>query len=786
MKILKIIGILFLVVILLISGYILYLKSSLTPSYQGELTLEGLNNNVEVYFTNYGVPHIYSDTDEDAYFALGYVHAQDRLWQMDLLRHVGSGRLSELFGEDLVDVDKFLRTMGVASYAKESADAYIKRNHESQPLVEAYLAGINSYIKNNPKTLEHTILGLDVEPFTIKNPFEVLTYMAFGFANAHKTDPWLTELSTKLDSTYINDLNIYHYDGESMLRNFDDRYSRISEKTIALLDKLNVPQFIGSNSWVLSGDKTESGKVLLANDPHIGFSQPAVWYEAHMVLPENEYYGYHLAGFPFAPIFHSSTAANGITMFENDDIDFYMETLHPNDSNQYKYKGKWENMSSREEIIKVKDGEDVSFTIRSTNHGPVVSDILLEEPVQDIVSMYWVTSNIKGFFMEAMFEISSANNLSQMEDVAARVHGPGLNIMYGDVEGNVAWWAAGRLIERRNERSSKTYYDGSTGLDDPDKHRPFDANPKAINPDWGYVHSANNQPDTVNGIVYSGYYLPDDRAERISELLDVKEKFSVDDVKIMLMDNRSKLFDNVKDIMLDAVKDSDEVELISNLEKWDATFDKDDFRPVVFNSWMYGILEHAMLDEMGESLWELSKETHDFKALIEHLLKNEKSKWWDDVNTDIIESRTYIINHAFNESLHALKEYWGEDFTTWKWGDSHTLTHPHSMGTKLSFLNVGPFKVDGTNEVINNQMFTWTGDRYQNVVAGPSTRRIIDFSDVRNNSWSILPTGQSGNYFSPFYNDQAEMYANGEFRLMMMNHEDIKLSENKLTLSPNK
>ncbi|MCP4459926.1 MAG: penicillin acylase family protein, partial [Cytophagales bacterium] len=685
-----------------------------------------------------------------------------------------------------VGTDKFLRTMGIGQYARESAEAYVKRGDKSQPLVEAYIAGINNYIENNPKTLEHTILGIDVEPFTIENPFEVLTYIAFGFANAHKTDPWLTELSAKLDSSYIADLNIYHYEGESILKNFDDRYSLISEETVALLEKLNVPQFIGSNSWVLSGKKTKSGKVLLANDPHIGFSQPSVWYEAHMVMPKSEYYGYHLAGFPFAPLFHTSTVANGITMFENDDLDFYVETIHPDDSNQYKYKGEWTKMTSREEIINVMDGEDVKFTIRSTNHGPVVTDILLEEPLEDIVSMYWVTTRMEGVVMEAMYKLSLAENLSQMEEVASKVHGPGLNIMYGDANGNIAWWAAGKLIKRRDEQSSKTYYDGSTGLDDPDSHYGFDKNPRAINPDWGYVHSANNQPDTVDGVLYSGYYLPDDRGERIAELLDGQEKWSVDEVKEMMLDIKSKLFENVKDIMLDAVKDSDESELISKLTEWDATFSNDDFRPVVFNRWMYEILEAAMLDEMGESLWELSKETQDYKGMIEHLLKNEESKWWDDTNTSEVESRTLIISRAFSESLVALRESWGEDYTSWKWGDSHLLTHPHALGSKLSFLNVGTFNVSGTNEVINNLMYTWTGDKYQNVVAGPSTRRIIDFSDIRNNSWSILPTGQSGNYFSPYYDDQAEMFVNGVFRKMIMNHEEIKNSKNKLTLSPDK
>lgn len=212
-------------------AYLYYIKISLTPSYSGQRSLNGLSSEVEVYYTEYGVPHIYSDNAVDAYRAFGYVHAQDRLWQMDLLRHVGSGRLSELFGADLIESDRYLRTMGISSYAKESAAEFLKRNHKSLPLIQAYLDGINEYISTNSKPLEHMVLGLDVAPFTIQNIYETMTYMSFSFQNAQKTDPVLTELASKLDSSYLKDLNVYHYEGETMIRNFDDRYSALSSLT---------------------------------------------------------------------------------------------------------------------------------------------------------------------------------------------------------------------------------------------------------------------------------------------------------------------------------------------------------------------------------------------------------------------------------------------------------------------------------------------------------------------------------------------------------------------------
>lgn len=784
MKVLKILGLILLITVIGITGYLFYMKASLTPIYAGEIELEGLKEEVDVYYTEYGVPHIYATNTEDAYFAFGYVHAQDRLWQMDLLRHVGSGTLSELFGSDLIETDKYLRTMGLNTYAKQSAKAYLTRNHESIPLVKAYFAGVNSYIDNNAKTLEHTILGLDIEPFTEENAFEVLVYMAFSFANAQKTDPFLTELSVKLDSIYLNDLKIYHYDGEVVIPNYDNRYSEISKKTSSVLQKLNVPQFIGSNSWVLSGSRTESGKVILANDPHIGFAQPSVWYEAHLNMPETEYYGYHLAGFPFAPILHTDSYANGITMFENDDIDFYIEEIHPEDSNVYRHNGEWKEMDITTETIKVKDGDDIDFTIRSTVHGPIVSDILREEPLEDAVSMYWVTTNHENLLMETNYEFGRAKTLIDIEKSASQIHGPGLNIMYGDKFGNTAWWAVGKLIKRRDEKTSKTFYDGASGLDDATSFYSFDENPHSINPTDGYTYSANNQPDSVNGVFYSGYYLPDDRAERINELIEDKT-LSVDDVKEMMLDTKSNTFVKVKGTLLQAIKDTEEGDLLRALLQWNCDFDKDDFRPLVAQQWIYEILEHSMLDEMGEDLWKDYKETHTFKVAIEHLILNRNSPWWNNINTEDKESRTQIIQDAFSKTVRDLRGYWGDDYTKWKWGDAHKVTHPHAIGTALSFLNVGPFSSEGGNEVINNMGFTYSSNKIQEVLFGPSTRRIIDFNDVRNNSWSILPTGQSGNYFSSFYSDQAEMFINGEFRRMMMNKTEIQQSKNKLTLSPN-
>lgn len=784
MKLLKIIGAVIALLVLGLFGYAYYIKSTLTPSYSGIIANSGVQEEVSIYFTEYGIPHVYAENTIDLYYSLGYLHAKERLWQMDLLRHVGSGRLSELFGPDMVKPDMFLRTMGLSSYAKSSAEAYIKRNHESLPLVEAYIEGINNCIENNPKPLEYVLLGLEVEPFEIQNIFETLTYMSFSFSNAHITDPVLTELSQKLDATYLDDLSIYHYEGESMLHSFNDNYRKQAMQTASVLEQIQIPEFIGSNSWVLSQSKTEGGRVILSNDPHIAFSQPSVWYETHMVAPDHEYYGYHIPGAPFPLLMHSEAKATGLTMFENDDMDFYVEEIHPEDSLKYMHRGEWKDMKVTEERIRIKEGEDVTFNIRHTTHGPVVSDVVQEEPLDDVVAMHWVTTNHSNYMLEAVYGITTAQSLEETKAAVATIHGPGLNVMYGDAEGNIAWWAAGKLIQRRDERTSKTFYDGAVGLDDPDSTYTFSSNPQAVNPPWGYVHSANNQPDTVDGVVYSGYYLPDDRGERIVELLSADSLVGVEKVKSMLLDDKSMMHEAVKGIMLHAIKDTDQGQLLRDLLQWENCLDREDFRPLIFQRWVHEILKAAQMDEIGDELWPIYKQTHTYKVAIENLFKNDSSAWWDNINTDGIESRGDIIRQAFDSTVIMLTQHWGPDYRSWQWGNAHQLRHPHAMGEVIGFLNVGDFPISGGNEVLNNVGYIYDEGKQQTIRFGPSTRRIVDFGDVRNNSWSILPTGQSGNYFSPHYADQAEMFVEGEFRKMLMDHEAIRQSQNKLQLNP--
>ena len=307
-------------VIILIIGLVigwLYI-GSITPNYNETRALDGLDSDTEVLYDNYGVPHIYADNNVDAYRTLGYVHAKDRLWQMELLRRIAPGRLSEILGPATVETDKFFRQLQI----NKTTDAAVTRYQETtspelQACVDAYLAGVNSYVDSNEKPIEFTILGIDKTHFDVYDIHNIMGYMAFSFAMAHKTEPVVSHIADQLGSAYLNALDIHVDTTTTMIESHvsEALAKNISTKAHEILDGLPHPALIGSNSWVISGDRTASGAVIFANDPHIGFSQPSVWYEAHIETPDISIYGNHLAGYPFAVMGHTPDWSVGCLLY---------------------------------------------------------------------------------------------------------------------------------------------------------------------------------------------------------------------------------------------------------------------------------------------------------------------------------------------------------------------------------------------------------------------------------------------------------------------------------------
>ena len=782
-----------LILIILIGSWIYF--NSLKPDYSGEIVLSGIENETSVYFDDYGIPHIYAQNQYDATTVLGYVHAQDRLWQMELMRRIAPGRLSEIFGKDMLKNDRFFVSLGIEEASGKSIKK-LDKNSEVYKLATAYLNGINQFIENGPTPIEFTLIGIEKEPYQLNDIYNILGYMSFSFAMAQKTDPLLTVLKEKLGADYLKELNIeigpnttFIKNSKSTIENFSAMVASVNE----VMENAPIPPFIGSNSWVVSPKKSATGKVLFANDPHIGYSQPAVWYEAHIVTPDYEMYGYHLAGVPFPLLGHNRNYAYGLTMFENDDIDFYKEENDPTDNTKYKIPTGFETYKTETKTIKVKDGDDVNITVRSSRHGPIMNDTIEAITQKEPVAMSWIYTQFDVEILEALYTISRATEMKDVKKGASMIHAPGLNIMYGDAKGNVAWWATGKLYKLKPEVNRNFILNGASGDDDPVEYLDFSENPMSDNPPWNYVYSANNQPDSIANMLYPGYYLSEDRAKRIVQLLEPKNNWNKKSMSVMINDVTSavapglvKEFAKIMDYGSFAKSQQKAIDI---LQLWDGSNTEEQVAPTIYNKWIYLYLKNTFEDEMGSTLFTQFLATHLSKRTIAEQIEKENSIWWDNITTkNKTETRKEILSKSLVEAVASLEKQLGSDKKDWNWGKVHTLAHEHPLGKAAAlknYFNVGPFPINGAREVINNRGFDYTDTGLYKVNAGPSTRRIIDFSDVEN-SISILPTGQSGNPFSKHYKDQAEMYNKGEFRKMKMNEDEIKRISTKLTISPKK
>ncbi len=764
-----------------------YLLST-KPTYEGEITLNNISKSTEVYFDDYGIPHIYASNEHDAMVALGYVHAQDRLWQMELVRRISAGRLSEIFGTRALQNDKFFLGLGIDEAAEKTVSE-LDKNSPMYLLSLAYLDGINQFIENGKSPVEFRLLGIKKEKFTLKDIYNTVGYVAFSFAMAQKTDPLLTDIKNQLGDKYLKDLGINNEYNPTRIKISEAKvqeYKEISKSIADLLDNSPIPPFVGSNSWVLAPNKTKNGKVIFANDPHIEYSQPATWYEAHISSPNFEIYGYYLAGTPFPLLGHNRNYAYGLTMFENDDADLFQEQNNPNNPNQYKTDKGFENYIVRTKTIKVKDSTSVILTVKSTKNGPIINDLISDFKTKEPVSLSWIYTQFPNKNLDAFYGLSHANNLEEFQKSVANIVSPGLNIMYGDAKNNIAWFTSGKLYKLEKGVNPNFILSATNGIDSKKQFFEFSDNPKAINPSWNYVYSSNNMPESIKGYDYPGYYLPEDRAKRITNLLDVKSDWNLQDVTTMMTDDVSSvatiIVENLTKLDLKDLK-SDEKSALEILRIWKGSNKLTDVAPTIYNKWIYFYLKNTFEDEMGETSFKQFLKTHVMKQSVAFQIQNENSPWWDNINTkNDVENRKFILTKSFKEAVLSLKNQLGNDVNSWTWNKVHQVEYKHPLGSVnllKPFFNVGIFEIAGSNEVINNTMFDYSDAKMHNIKAGPSTRRIVDFSDVEN-GMSILPTGNSGNPMSKFYNNQAEMYAKGEFRKMKMNKTEIVNTSTKL------
>lgn len=814
-KALKIAGIIIVsLVVVLIAGIEIMYRAK-TPSTEGTIVCPYLSAPVTVIRDEWGVPHIKAKNSKDAFFAYGYTLAQDRLFQMEIQRRLAKGELAEILGEKLLPIDKKFRTYLFRHVGEKILKHPEKINPRALRILDAFLAGVNHFLETGPLPIEFTLMGIPKRPFTRIDCLSMLGYMAYSFNDGISTDSLNSMLREKLSDRNVDELfPEYPKKGSTTIIDRQPSFQSTAPKQALLRSDEglgfvravrsfvaalfvsrddvtsdiaryleNMPGFEGSNSWVIAPSRSAHGKPIIANDPHIAHSLPGVWYEARIQFGNVDNYGYFLPMYPFPLIAHNERRGWTITMFENDDLDLYYETINPNNPNQVMYRGKWVPLETIKETIKVKGKGEVEYLIRITPHGPIISDFL-EGYKGKPVSMFWVFIKEENPLLDITYGMLMAKTWQEYEKAISRLAAPGLNLSWADSDGNIAWWAAGYIPKRLAHVNHKKILDGASGRDEISGYVSFKDNPHLINPKSGIIVTANNRPTwrPVGGIAnVPGYWRPDDRAARLTDLLSSKEKWSIEDLKAVQTDTYSIAARETLPVIIASLEKAEkesklnaaEKESLGILKSWNMRYDVDSAGAVVFHFLMHHIMKEGVGDEAGEHFLSYT-EVPDHWTFIKIFINNPASRYWDDINTPEKETREAIIARAFKTAVGDVQSRLGSSPSRWKWGNIHQLEyiHPVGMAKPMNLLyNMGPYPAPGEAHLVN-RIKTHFGKMDFNVTSIPSTRRLIIIGEP-DNSYSVLPAGNSGNLKSTHYGDQVKMYLAGQYRKLNFSDESF-------------
>lgn len=794
---------------------------AVTPKYAGKIALKGVQQDVEVLFDNYGIPHIYAKNQEDAYFALGYLQAQERIAQMELLRRLFTGQLAEVLGDKFVASDITNKTVGVAENARQSAKALREgANTPFKKSMQAFLGGINTYLAGlTPATRPKDLLPTP-KAYVLEDVFGLTAGFLYGFSAYEVLSDVLTDqLVNKLgDAKYLEDLSIQtgkpvnasfpakNASATTTLNNPNKKNKAVDSQLLATAQKLTDHFSYGlknSNGWALSGKITTTGKAYHLSDGHAKMGKPDLIYEAHLIYPGQDVYGLFVPMTTLMLIGHNRNIAWGTTAMLSDDTDLYREKVNPDNPDQVWENDRWVAMKKRKETLKIlRNGKviDSSFYVKSTRHGPVINDVDASINDKAPITLSYTGFKFNESWLQSFFNVMSATNLQTFKQAISTAIAPGTNIQYADKDNNIAWFAVSKLLKRPAHVNSKLILDGASGKDEPLGYYSFAQNPSSVNPPSGFVYSCNNQIGKVDGKLYPGYYVAGIRAKRLNKILSSGKKFSVEDVRKIMADDTSPFYKEVCQEVLKVLENegvlskSPQHKQVANLLKnWKGNHSVDAQEPIAFYQLLYQILVNTVKDEVGAKLFAalFSGTAPLYDVLdrsLERLLFNNSSVWYDDVTTNNLkETRKQIFAKSFDATVNALAK---QNLFGKTWGELHTHVYVSLpalfTGQPDSVYNVGPFPFAGGLNVLNKTEFDLSQGANKGLynvskTEGAVNRNIVDFANIAN-SWGGIPTGQSGVPTSKFYSNQVLLYNSGKLRKMLMNRADIEQTSTRLVL----
>ena len=767
------------------------LKNSL-PKISGQLTFEGLSQSVDIYRDEYGIPHIYARNRNDLMFAVGFVSAQDRLWQMDITRRAATGRLAEIFGERLIAADLLARTIGFQRIAKQQVEIL---SPDNLAMAEAYSSGVNACIKQTSTLpVEFRLLKYEPEPWQPSDSQAISRLLAWQLSKNCKSELIMLRVKSRLDPKRAAELGSTYPSGGPFIMSPEFKAEPIKlpnfDKGSQLLDEV-VGTSGGSNCWVIGPSLTETGAPILANDPHLsGTRMPSIWYFVHMVGGGFDVIGGVAPGIPIPLLGHNRRIGWGITNMNADVQDVFVERINPDNDDQYEYDGKWLDMETRVERInyKGKDGERsfIEKIVRSTKRGPLITGI--SPGTVKAVSLSWTGFEPTPDF-EALVGINLAGNWEEFLDALAKFTVAPQNFVYADVDGNIGYCGAGK-IPIRSSGDGTTPQNGWTSKTEWNGYVPFEEMPRILNPSAGYIVTANNKvvPDGYKHFL-SAQWAPPYRYQRIAELIESSDRHDVQAVAQMQSDSKSLLARSIVIGLTPALSGHDDprTQTAANyLKQWNSVNTTDSVAATIYHEFFLKLAKNTFQKEMGRELTKAYLD--DYYLWLERfveILQDENSYWFDTMRTEEIETRSDIVARSFEEAITSLERKLGADMSEWKWGRVHMLefSHPiaHDPITKKLF-NLGPYPFPGDGETVNRGTFGF--NEPYDVTMTASIRHIMDFSQL-DQTLGIHTTGQSGHPASEHYSDFAETWLQGEYVTIMMDRIDyIDSIEGYLRLSP--
>jgi penicillin amidase len=816
LRVVVISGIALATVLLVIAGTVVFVVRHSFPTYDGTIELDGLDAEVSVVRDTNGIPQIYADTPADLFAAQGYVHAQDRFFEMDFRRHVTSGRLSELFGKTALETDKFVRTLGWRRVAEKELPLL---SPTTRQYLDDYARGVNAYLtkhSGSALSLEYAVLSLQPggpknytpEPWTAADSLSWLKAMAWDLGGNLDEEVTRTKLLAAMSARNVESLYPqYPYDRNQPILSAGSvgrdgkfttspvstevRRSMLTQDLLKSLDSVQkvakgLPELlgqgdgVGSNSWVVSGDHTTTGKPLLANDPHLGATMPGIWTQVGLHCNNVgktcpfDVSGFSFSGLPGVVIGHNNAISWGFTNLDPDVQDLYLERI---EGNNVLYNNKWRAMATREETFKVAgQDEPVKITVRETRHGPLISDVRENErkvgesaaaqakyPTAYGVALQWTALN-PGRTADALFAINTAQNWTQFRAAAQQFQVPSQNLVYADTDGHIGYQAPGLIPIRTTGRGDwpvpgwdpKYAWKG---------YVPFDALPSEFDPADGIIVTANQAvvPNTYT------YYLTNSwdygyRSQQILDRIKAAGKLDASAMASIQLDTKSKAAEMLVPYLLRiSIDDAFDKQGQDVLRNWDFTQPPDSAAAAYFNVVWRNLLALTFHDQLPEDTWPDGGSR--WFEVIHTLIGQQNSGWWDNIGTPQRESRDDILREALINARTEITQKMAREPANWQWGRLHKLTLTNQtlgksgIGAVEKIFNRGPYELGGGTSIVDAT--GWDAAKGYDVTATPSMRMVVDLSDFDKSRWVNL-TGVSGHAFSSNYTDQTDLWVKGE------------------------